>query len=229
MNDVEVYAFDENTKEYLGIEYADKDIFTGEAILPKNSTIIKPIKVSSGNAIVFTGGSWVEKIDNRGKTYYLPDGTFHSITELGVEIPSNALTEKPDIRSTDEVKLDTISYIVNKHAEFLRVSTGDATIEERDTWQTKAIAAVAFTSNSASNSQKLMLQSEADILDTDVNVLVQTILQKYENYQKLIGLASGLRSKGKKLVEACATKEEVKTVMEQLEQEMNTYIAQLNG
>lgn len=224
-----VYAFDEHTKEYIGSEFADIDVFSGKVLLPANTTDVKPIELRTGYSIVFTGGKWVEKIDNRGKSYYLPDGTFYTITELGDKIPNNALVEKPDTRSIDEIKLDTVTSITNKHAELLRVLTGNATIEERDTWQTKAIAAEAFNNNSASNSQKLMLQSEADILAVEVSILVQTILQKYENYQKLIGLASGLRSKGKKLVEACSTKEEVKTVMEQLEQEVNTYISQLNG
>lgn len=227
MNSVKVYSFDENTKEYIGSELADIDIFTNEVILPRNATEVKPLEeVDKGKTLVFENNRWVAKVDNRGKTYFLSDGSFHTIKYIGDLLPEDALSEKPDIRTLEELKKDVISCTDKEHAKVLNTLTGSATIEERDTWQTKAIASEAFKNGTISISQKLMLQTEADMCEISIESLVDIILQKYEIYQKLIGLASGLRLKGKRLIEECTTKEEVHSTVASLKKERENVVAQ---
>lgn len=94
------------------------------------------------------------------------------------------------------------------HAAFLRDLTGNATIEERDTWKTKEEAARALLAGAASDGQTAMIGFEAAGAGVEPAVLVQTIIAKSEAFQALIGKAAGLRAKAKAAI-AQATDETV--------------------
>ena len=99
-----VYKYDELTKEYLGVETAQldplesklqgKDIF----LLPANSTFTAPL-VPQGNYVpVWNDTMWEYKEDNRGKEYWLDTDEYgtpaREMKELGA-FPANAVFEAP--------------------------------------------------------------------------------------------------------------------------------------
>ena len=83
------------------------------------------------------------------------------------------------------------------HAGFLRDLTGGATVEERDTWQTKEAAARAMVAESATGGRNAMIGFEAAGAGVDPLALAQTIIAKAERFQTLVGMAAGLRAKAK--------------------------------
>lgn len=112
---MQVYKYDEKTKEYIGSEQAlinpleselqGKEIY----LLPANSTFEKP-NLQDGFASVFNGGKWENIEDNRGKEYWLDTDTFgtpaHTMKELGA-FPANAVFTAPQ-KTLDELKADKI-------------------------------------------------------------------------------------------------------------------------
>lgn len=120
---------------------------------------------------------------------------------------------------------NALAQIDEKHAEILVELTGDATVEERDTWATKAVAAQAYMVGAATDSQIEMLTTEAAIVGEDVQVLVATVLGRAVVFNKLIGLASGLRRKGRSAVKACSTEEQLAATMEVVLQQSDAAVA----
>lgn len=112
---MQVYKYDEKTKEYIGSEQAlinplesklqGKEIY----LLPANSTFEKP-NLQDGFASVFNGTQWENIEDNRGKEYWLDTDTFgtpaHTMKELGA-FPANAVFTAPQ-KTLDELKADKI-------------------------------------------------------------------------------------------------------------------------
>lgn len=86
------------------------------------------------------------------------------------------------------------------HAMFMRELTGNATIEERDTWKTKEEAARALIAGNATEGQTAMIVLEAQGDGTDPADLAAIIVAKAEGYQQLIGMAAGLKNKAKAAV-----------------------------
>ncbi len=95
------------------------------------------------------------------------------------------------------------------HATFLRRATGNATTEERDTWQAKALAAEAFLSNTASKAQKAGLKAEADLIGVTPKQLATTIRSRADAYIVLLGKASGWRRAATAGIDAAETDEAV--------------------
>ena len=99
-----VYKYDELTKEFIGVETAlldplesqvqGKDVF----LLPANSTFTAPLVVKEGYTQVFKNDVWNYVEDNRGKEYWLesdPYGTpARVMKELG-SFPENAIFTAP--------------------------------------------------------------------------------------------------------------------------------------
>ena len=90
-----------------------------------------------------------------------------------------------------------IQRINQAHARFMRALTGNATIEERDTWKIKEEVARAYLLNTATEGQSMMIELEAQGDGTEPTVLAQIIVAKFERFQKLIGMAAGLKNKAK--------------------------------
>lgn len=105
--------------------------------------------------------------------------------------------EPPAPPSHIEQREEALYKVDQEHAKFLRTLTGNATIEERDTWKTKEEAARAFVNNSASDGQKAMIAYEAQGDKTDLIDLAKSIIVKAEGFQALIGLAAGMKAKAK--------------------------------
>ena len=88
-------------------EYDEAGLYTGETtaepsprekdvwLIPANATELEPPVTGEHECAVFRNGRWSVRYDYRGTTYWLPDGTEHTITETGMIVPEGALTEPP--------------------------------------------------------------------------------------------------------------------------------------
>lgn len=114
-----VYKYDEKTKEYINTETAlldpletkkqQKNIY----LLPANATFTAPPAEKEGFARVWDGESWQEIEDHRGTEYWLPgEGygtTAHEMKELG-PLPEGAVTTAPE-KTLDELKTDKLAEV----------------------------------------------------------------------------------------------------------------------
>ena len=108
---MQVYKYDEQTKEYIGTEQALIDPLETELqgktiyLLPANATFENP-NLQEGFASVFNGTQWENIEDNRGKEYWLDTDIFgtsaHTMKELGA-FPAGAVFTAP-AKTIDELK-----------------------------------------------------------------------------------------------------------------------------
>ena len=214
------YRFDPNTYEYLD-SYPDGDN------APPNVTPIEPPEVDGAHQVpVFSKKEqgWTIEADYRGTEYWQKDGTHTIINAIGVILPKGALHEAPDLRSLSEVKQDTLATIAQMHATALRSLTGNATPEERDTWQAKALAAKAISLNNASPEQVDMIATEAALVGEETDDLVQKIITKYVRFQNLIGLAAGLKRKAEKAAESARSRNQIGKALDDFEEAIATQL-----
>lgn len=111
---MQVYKYDEQTKEYIGTEQAlinpleselqGKEIY----LLPANATFEKP-NLQEGFASVWNG-KWENIEDNRGKEYWLDTDSFgtpaKTMKELGA-FPANAVFTAP-AKTIEQLKQDKL-------------------------------------------------------------------------------------------------------------------------
>ena len=112
---MQVYKYDEQTKEYIGTEQALIDPLETELqgktiyLLPANATFENP-NLQDGFASVFDGTQRENIEDNRGKEYWLDTDTFgtpaKTMKDLGA-FPANAVFTAP-AKTLDELKQDKI-------------------------------------------------------------------------------------------------------------------------
>lgn len=113
---MQVYKYDEQTKEYIGTEQALIDPLESELqgktiyLLPANATFEKP-NLQEGFASAFNGTQWENIEDNRGKEYWLDTDTFgtpaKTMKDLGA-FPAGAVFTAP-AKTLDELKADKIN------------------------------------------------------------------------------------------------------------------------
>ena len=111
---MQVYKYDEQTKEYIGTEQALIDPLETELqgktiyLLPANATFEKP-NLQEGFASVWNG-KWENIEDNRGKEYWLDTDTFgtpaKTMKDLGA-FPANAVFTAP-VKTLEQLKQDKI-------------------------------------------------------------------------------------------------------------------------
>ena len=113
---MQVYKYDEKTKEYIGTEQAlinpleselqGKEIY----LLPANATFEKP-NLQEGFASVFNGTQWENIEDNIGKEYWLDTDTFgtsaKTMKDLGA-FPAGAVFTAP-AKTLEQLKADKIN------------------------------------------------------------------------------------------------------------------------
>ena len=111
---MQVYKYDEKTKEYIGTEQALIDPLETEKqgkeiyLLPANATFEKP-NLQEGFASVWND-KWENIEDNRGKEYWLDTDSFgtpaHTMKDLGA-FPANAVFTAPT-KTLEQLKQDKI-------------------------------------------------------------------------------------------------------------------------
>ena len=114
-----VYKYDEKTKEFIGTEEALLDPLETELqgenvyLLPANATFIEPTEEQEGYVNVWNGKTWEQVEDNRGVEYWLPEDKFgapaREMKELGA-LPEGATTTPPE-KTLDELKVDKLAEI----------------------------------------------------------------------------------------------------------------------
>lgn len=113
---MQVYKYDEQTKEYIGTEQALIDPLETELqgkeiyLLPANATFEKP-NPQDGFASVWNGTQWENIEDNKGKEYWLDTDTFSTpaktMKELGA-FPAGAVFTAPQ-KTLEQLKQDKIN------------------------------------------------------------------------------------------------------------------------
>ena len=112
---MQVYKYDEKTKEYLGkaealldpleTQLQQKEIY----LLPADATFSAPT-LQEGYVSVFKEGAWENIEDNRGKEYWLQDDVYgtpaHKMETLGA-LPADAMFTPPK-KMLEQVKQDKI-------------------------------------------------------------------------------------------------------------------------
>lgn len=139
--------------------------------------------------------------------------------------------------SHDDQRAEALNHVDKVHAGFLRDLTGNATVEERDTWSIKESAARAIVGGSATEGQQSMLAYEAQGIGIEPLALAEIIIGKAEDFQALIGLAAGVKAKAKAAItQATGDQVPVEQVGPTLEQvfgqisaEIDAAIAQWKG
>lgn len=142
-------------------------------------------------------------------------------------------------------KSGALEGVDTQHAQFLRDLTGGATIEERDTWQAKELAARALLAQSAANAeaeasnetppeiataaQTDMLTIEATYLGTDAASLAVVIVGKADLFKKLTGLAAGVRGKARAAIKASTTTEQLEAAITQAQTDVQAALAAFTG
>lgn len=115
---MQVYKYNEKTKEYIGAEQALIDPLETELqgktiyLLPANATFEKP-NLQDGFASVFNGIQWENIEDNRGKEYWLDTDTFgtpaKTMKDLGA-FPTGAVFTAP-AKTLEELKAQKLAQV----------------------------------------------------------------------------------------------------------------------
>lgn len=106
-----IYKYDNDTKEYIATETARLDPLETKKqgkniyLLPANATFTAPPDGREGFSCIWDGESWQEVEDHRGEKYWLPGEGYgtpgHEVTEVG-PLPEGATTTEPE--QTEEEK-----------------------------------------------------------------------------------------------------------------------------
>ena len=213
---MQVYKYDEQTKEYIGTEQALINPLESELqgktiyLLPANATFEKP-NLQEGFASVFNG-KWENIEDNRGKEYWLDTDTFgtpaKTMKDLGA-FPANAVFTAP-AKTLEQLKADKINELKSiRDAEEVKPIEYNGNLYDYDEKARDRINAAIVA---------LSLQGEGATIDwttadnQDVNVTADDL--------RAIVAAVAVRSnalhvkyrKAKAQVEVATTKEEAETV-----------------
>ena len=98
-----VYKYDEKTGVYASnVQAQESPREPGVYLIPAMATDVMPPATGKNECPVWENGKWTVKPNFRGTKYWLPDGSEHSITEINVVPPADALFEKPIIPPTFE-------------------------------------------------------------------------------------------------------------------------------
>lgn len=131
----------------------------------------------------------------------------------------------PVIHAAKQEKL--LGLIDKNHADLLRSLTGGATIEERDTWQAKELAAEALLIGEADDWQVNMLAAEAGYMEVDPAYLAARVLEKARRFKMLIGVAGGIKSKARAAIKAAADDADLMAAVGEAQQNIAAALAQI--
>lgn len=208
---MQVYKYNEKTKEYIGTEQALIDPLETEKqckeiyLLPANATFEKP-NLQDGFSSVWNGEQWKNIEDNRGKEYWLNTDTFgtpaHTMKDLGT-FPTGAVFTAPE-KTLEQLKADKILEFKSKRdtLELAPINNFDA--DEKSIMRiNNAIIVLDITKQTvewtlADNTTKNVT---ADDLRNVILAIGARSNELHEKYRLL-----------KEQVEACTTKEELEEI-----------------
>lgn len=115
-----------------------------------------------------------------------------------------------------------------EHAKHLSDLTGNATIEERDTWAVQLSAAVAFLADGNAEDQLFLegLLTDAEIAaGATAATMADKIIAKSEQTKLLIRMAGKMKREADQAIAAAGTLEELETIIAALKSQEATTLA----
>ncbi len=182
--------------------------------------ILKSNKKSLSNWFCATDqtGKILSQTEDISTLFPLNQHVYHFLKTTRLEkeyILKGKLVDKP----IQYLKKQALTELVKHHSSFIYQMSDQASLEERDSWILKKLAASAYLEGKADQFQIQMLKQEAKTVGETINHLAQTILYKVNLYQKYIGIAAGLKRKHQAEIKKCKTNQEVKHCLKQLKQD----------
>ncbi|EEE37911.1 hypothetical protein RKLH11_1750 [Rhodobacteraceae bacterium KLH11] len=114
----------------------------------------------------------------------------------------------------EDAKAEALAEVNATHASYLSVLLERATPEERDTWPAKGAAAAAFLTDTATDAQTTLIETEAVGGGITAEELAEKIAAKGTAFHGHIGQAGALRASGRAAVKAAATDDELQAALE---------------
>jgi len=155
----------------------------------------------------------------------------HDPDEFGRDLHATITREVADLPNEvvepvarEDQRQAALARIDDEHASYLVALTGGATEAERDTWKVKEEAARAFEAGTVTPGQTAMLGAEAQGAGITEAELAAKIIVKADQFLELVGVAAGIRAKGRAAIIA-ATDEAVP--LDQVEARIAAVFAQL--
>lgn len=211
-----LYHYDRVTGLLQGTSLAEADgQDPGVFLAPAFSTHIAPPDMQPHQAAVFNGTEWTAVPDWRGHTYWLADRTEHTIAELGVEPPAEALDKLPPAPLGD-VKQEACA-LINSTAEatrllFLTPGSGQAM-----TYQAKEAEAHALAQDANPDPANYPMLSAMIGLDGDtLEEVGETIRLRASQWAVIGAEIERIRQTAKQAVNVAETHEEIETILDGL-------------
>jgi len=137
---MQIYNYSSTTGEYLGVSAADPDPRNqGEYLMPAFSTVTTPPEIKDHEAAVFVDGAWQTVPDYRGTTWWRPDGTSYTITDIGISPFKNHTSTEPPAATAARVQAalvkDALAALAENDMVFIRC--GKAGIPYPEAWSTR--------------------------------------------------------------------------------------------
>lgn len=110
------------------------------------------------------------------------------------------------------------------HQDILIELTDDVTPEERDTWFLKEEPAMLFLAGNTTDPRVQMFLVETTITGDDPTVFSNYILKKSGEFRYLAALVSGLKTKGKRAVEAATSVEILAATMDAIHEQADASV-----
>lgn len=215
---MQVYKYDEQTKEYIGTEQALIDTLETELqgktiyLLPANATFEKP-NLQDGFASVFDGTQWENIEDNRGKEYWLYTDTFgtpaKTMKELGA-FPAGAVFTAP-AKTIEQLKADKINEFksIRDAEEVKPIEYNGHSFDYDDKARERinaAIIALSLQGEDASIDWTTADNADVKVTANDLRMIIATVAVRSNE------LHNAYRTAKEKVLEA-TTKEEVEKVV----------------
>ena len=207
-----VYQYDPETGMHSGNMKAQESPREPNVyLIPANSTSQKPPQTGERECVVYESGKWVLKPDYRGVTYYLADGTEHTIDVIDVVPPENALFEKPVIAPTfEDAKAAKLTEINSACDSILNAAASDYPASEIQTFSQQTTEAQVYVLDKTTSVP--LLRALACARGIDLNELVARVLAKHETFSMLSGLVIGQRQAFEDKLHECKTLKDVQAI-----------------
>ncbi len=211
-----IYDYHSDTGEYLGTRNAQKHpIRDGEFILPAAATFDEPPSVSENECPTFVDGTWTVVPDWREHTYWLADRTEHTIAELGVEPPEDALNERPPT-PLDVLKQAACALIDNTaeatRSLFLTPGSGQAMTYQEKEREADAILQDAHPDPDTYPMLAAMIGFDGETLEE----VAETIQARRGAWLVIGAEIERVRTAAKRRIKETTTHEEIDTVLDGL-------------
>lgn len=214
MNDLPtIYHYDPDTGVALGTSFADPNpMEEGAFLLPAFATRLAPPEVVSGEAARWDGEGWVIVSDHRGRRYWLADGSVHTITDLGEELPEGALDAPPPPPLEDQIASALAMVDAAAEAARLRFITGGA--GQSMTYSEKRVEAEAYlAASSPVDADYPFLLASVPMDGENVAAVAATVTQMRQGWKAAGAAIEGMRLRAKSDLRAATDADAIAAIL----------------